>query len=212
MGCRTVAQGKLILLRTPNSVFYIISCYLCSISLKLHYLKCVKSKWCHCFYSLSSWMSPHLLLLNSISVTLSWLARQHCKTIRLAFQLKSLQLSSQPGFAALVRKALAIAWHWIPRQMWLPPLEGCAGEKSKSVFVQVLIQVRALWVFLIFLPYKKFHRFIHLCSTNFCLVSEVTREIKVSNKGGRQSTEMQLKYQKGGAGQTDLPVWNCTLC
>lgn len=65
----------------------------------------------YCFYCISStWMSSHLLIINSISNTLSiphlfsGLPRQHCKTIRLAFHLKSLQLSSQPAFAVLVRK------------------------------------------------------------------------------------------------------------
>lgn len=185
----TVAQGKLILPRTHNC-FYIISDYLCSVSLKLHYLKCVKSKWCHCFYSLSL-LECHLIyyfLIPFPSLFPSLISFLACQTVlqnyQTCFPIEVTALRSQPGFAALVRKTLAVAWRWIPRQTWLPPSEGYSGEKSKGVFMQVLIQIGALGVFLVFLPYKRFHRFIHFCSTNCCLVSEVAREMKVFNKGG----------------------------
>lgn len=78
--------------------------------------------------------------------------------------------------------------------------------------MQVLTQIRALGVFLVFLPYKKIHRFFSSLLHKLLSVSEVTRERKVFNKEGMQSTEVQLRWQKGGAGQTNLPLLNCTVC
>lgn len=54
LGCRNDScPGKVNTSKYSWLCFYIISDYSCSVSLKLHYLKCVKSELCHCFYHLS---------------------------------------------------------------------------------------------------------------------------------------------------------------
>lgn len=98
-------------------------------------------------------MSSHLLIINSISNTLSiphlssGLPRQHCKTIRLAFHLKSLQLSSQPAFAVLVRKTFGKSLMLNFGADVAIFIEGmCWSEIQWVFFMQVLIEIRALGV------------------------------------------------------------------
>lgn len=137
----------------------------------------------YCFYCISStWMSSHLLIINSISNTLSiphlfsGLPRQHCKTIRLAFHLQLLQLSSQPAFAVLVRKTSGASLMLNFEADVAIFIEGmCWSEIQWVFFMQVLIEIRALGVvvfFFAFLPYKRFHGLIILCSTN-CLFQKL---------------------------------------
>lgn len=129
-------------------------------------------------------MSSHLLIINSISNTLSiphlfsGLPRQHCKTIRLAFHLKSLQLSSQPAFAVLVRKTFGKSLMLNFEADVAIFIEGmCWSEIQWVFFMQVLIEIRALGVvfgfFFAFLPYKRFHGLIIICSTNCCLFQKL---------------------------------------
>lgn len=142
-------------------------------------------------------MSSHLLIINSISNTLSiphlfsGLPRQHCKTIRLAFHLKSLQLSSQPAFAVLVRKTFGKSLMLNFEADVAIFIEGmCWSEIQWVFFMQVLIEIRALGVvfgFFCFPSLQKISWAYYYLLHKLLSASKVTREIKISNKGGIQS-------------------------
>jgi len=82
------------------------------------------------------------------------LASEHCEAIRLAFHLKSLQLSSQPGFAVLVRKTFGISLTLKFEADAAIFIEGMFGVKSRGCFHAGADTDKGSGRFFAFLPCK----------------------------------------------------------
>lgn len=194
----TVAQGKLIPPSTPNSVFtspatiYALSAWshiiwsvsgqngviVFIVSLFLNVTSSTTSQFhfCHSFHP-SSFLACQTTLQTHqtcfpAEVTAAELTARFCSISQENFG-NSLTLNSRADVAALTGG------------MCCREIPGCfhAGADTD----------KGTGSFLFSSLTKKNFTSLFFSSTNCCLISEVAREIKVSSKGGIQSTDMQLK-------------------